>query len=99
MSALPTHEQLLVRGFESLGDGVYVRETPEGLELFGNGYERPNAIWLEPRVYAALRRFAQAHGYEAKPSVPGASALTSEEQNRRALEALQSFNAALKRHT
>jgi hypothetical protein len=49
---------------EFLGDSVYVEEDGGMIRLTGNAFSRQNVIILEGRVYAALRRWAQAHGYE-----------------------------------
>lgn len=64
---MSSHEQLLERGAESLGDGVYAEAGAEGLKLTGNAFGRENVIYLEGGTYGALRRFAQEHGYEEKP--------------------------------
>ncbi len=60
---IPTHEELLARGAQYLGDGVYAEETPEGIQLTGNAYGRHNVVFLAGNEYAALRKFAQASGY------------------------------------
>lgn len=44
---MKTHEELIARGAEELGDGVYAEETLEGIKLTGNAYERENVIFLE----------------------------------------------------
>jgi hypothetical protein len=38
------------------------------IRLTGNAFSREDVIFLESRVYAALRRWAQAHGYERAPA-------------------------------
>lgn len=52
---------------EYLGDGVYADEDGGMIRLTGNAFSRENVIFLEHWVYAALRRWAQAHGYEPVP--------------------------------
>jgi hypothetical protein len=52
---------------EFLGDSVYVEEDGGMIRLTGNAFSRENVIFLESGVYAALRRWAQAHGYEHVP--------------------------------
>lgn len=52
---------------EYLGDGVYVEEGGEMIRLTGNAFAREDVIFLGSGVYAALRRWAQAHGYERVP--------------------------------
>jgi hypothetical protein len=47
-----------------LGDGVYVRDADGMIRLSGNAFGRENVVFLESAVYAALRRWAQAHGFE-----------------------------------
>ena len=52
---------------EYLGDGVYADEDGGMIRLTGNAFSRENVIFLEHWVYAALRKWAQAHGYEPEP--------------------------------
>lgn len=70
---MPAHNELVARGAESLGDGVYVEATPEGIMLTGNAYARENVIYLEARTYRELRKFATLHGYE--PNIDGAKSV------------------------
>lgn len=53
---------------EYLGDGVYAEEDGGMIRLTGNAFSRENVIFLEHWVYTALRRWAQAHGYERAPA-------------------------------
>jgi len=53
---------------EFLGDSVYVEDDGGMIRLTGNAFSRENVIFLESRVYAALRRWARAHGYERSPA-------------------------------
>ena len=52
---------------ELLGDSVYVENDGGMIRLTGNAFSRENVIFLESEVYAALRRWAHAHGYERVP--------------------------------
>lgn len=49
---------------EYLGDSVFVEEDGGMIRLTGDAFGRDNVIFLETGVYAALRRWAQTHGYE-----------------------------------
>ena len=54
-----------------LGDGVYASADGYMIKLTtdrtgGDGVTRTETIWLEPQVYAALRRYAQTLGFEGE---------------------------------
>jgi hypothetical protein len=64
---MPGHNELIARGAEYLGVGVYV-EDRGALVLIGNAFGRKNVIYLGGNEFAALCRWARAHGYELPPS-------------------------------
>ena len=48
-----------------LGDGLEARFDGWMIALIANG--GTDTVYLEPRVYHALVRFAEAHGFTASP--------------------------------